>query len=154
MKSLVLWSLGALVVVPAALMVGTVLASSAVELSTGRTDVPTLTGWGKIFSLLLLATLGVAYLVWRRPVVQAHAILETSPLGTPSLPPTLVDLSLYIRTLLVVELVALAVVWGLYSMQGGLVGIDALGVFTSGAIVAFVVHLLILGQRGHDDQPG
>ena len=76
-------------------------------------EVPSLTVWGKVFSCLLLAALGAAYLVWRRPVVKAQA-------G----------------------------VW-LFRLAGYLLtGVDTLGILASGAIVAFVIHLLLLSRRG------
>ena len=120
---------------------------SSAPLAPGTYEVPTLTAWGKIFSLLLLAALGVAYLVWRRPVLQAQAILETSPLGTARPAPPLVDWSLYIKALLVVEAVALAAVWAWSTWKGRLSSMDGLGILASGAIAAFVIHLLILSQR-------
>lgn len=39
-------------------------------------EVPSLTQWGKIYALLLLAALGVAYLVWRRPIMQALSLIH------------------------------------------------------------------------------
>lgn len=121
------------------------------ELDPGSYEVPSLAGWGKIFSVLLLGTLGVAYLVWRRPVIQAQAILETSPLGTgqPSLP--LVDWKLYLKTLAATELVAV-IGMALLSFSGRrLENGDSLGVLVSGGIVALVIHLLILARRGERD---
>ncbi len=112
-------------------------------------EIPTLTAWGKIFSVLLLAALGVAYLVWRRPVMQARAILETSPLGTRDRSTTLVDWGLYVKALIALDGLALIAVAALKLSGRTVGGIDVLGVLASGAIVAFVVHLLILG-RGTD----
>ncbi|MEE9296221.1 MAG: hypothetical protein V3W34_14840 [Phycisphaerae bacterium] len=116
--------------------------------AAGGYEVPSLTGWGKIFSVLLLAALGVAYLVWRRPVLQAQAILETSPLGTGPQSGPLVDWSLYFKTLLGIEAAALIIV-GVLSWTGRpLVWVDTWGVFGAGAIVAMVIHLLILARGG------
>ena len=109
--------------------------------------VPSLTAWGKIFSFLLLAALGVAYLVWRRPVVQARAILETSPLGTSPRLVTLVDWPLYVKTLLAVEALAMGGLICLRLTARPLTSTDSLGVAASAAIVAFVLHLLLLARR-------
>jgi len=126
----------------AALWRPTGLARSAVH------AVPSLTAWGKIFSFLLLAALGVAYLVWRRPVVQARAILETSPLGTSSGAVGLVDWPLYVKTLLAVEALAMVVLVALRLAGRALGTTDTLGIAASAAIVAFVLHLLLLTRRG------
>lgn len=114
----------------------------------GRHGVPSLTAWGKIFSFLLLAALGVAYLVWRRPMVQARAILETSPLGTSSGVVALVDWVLYGKVLLAVEALAMGgVVLLRFLAERSLTPTDTLGVMASASIVAFVVHLLLLTRR-------
>ena len=110
-------------------------------------EIPSLTTWGKIFSVLLLAAFGVAYLVWRRPVLQAQAILETSPLGAGCRCAPLVDWMLYLKTVIGVETVALLVVWALSRMGRPLAWVDTLGVLGSGAIVAMVLHLLILAYN-------
>lgn len=115
----------------------------------GRHAVPSLTAWGKIFSFLLLAALGVAYLVWRRPMVQARAILETSPLGTSPDVVTLVDWALYTKVLLAVEALAMGGVILLRLLaERSLTPTDTLGVVASASIVAFVLHLLLLTRRG------
>ena len=116
-------------------------------------EVPSLTVWGKVFSCLLLAALGVAYLVWRRPVVKAQAILETSPLGSEEQACPLVDWVLYVKTLLVVNLLALAGIWVFRLAGYPLTGVDTLGILASGAIVAFVIHLLLLSRRGGSTTP-
>ncbi len=118
----------------------------------GTYEVPSLTAWGKIFSVLLLAALGVAYLVWRRPVVQAQAILETSPLGPGQSSLPLVDWRQYFKTAAVIEIVALLGVGVLRLVHHPLSGVDTLGVLASGAIVALVVHLLILARSGGRDE--
>lgn len=116
--------------------------------SSGLHAVPSLTAWGKIFSFLLLAALGVAYLVWRRPLVQARAILETSPLGTTSGVVALVDWTLYVKVLLAVEALAMgAVVLLRLFAERSLTPTDTLGIVASASIVAFVVHLLMLSRR-------
>lgn len=117
-------------------------------------EIPSLTAWGKIFSMLLLAALGVAYIVWRRPVVRAQAILETSPLGTGSAAPPLVDWFLYTKLFLLINGMAVLVIMAL-RLSGRILNLlDTLGVLASGAIVAFVVHLLLLSRRDHDgDSP-
>ncbi len=115
----------------------------------GQVEVPSLTQWGKIYALLLLAALGVAYLVWRRPIMQAQAVLETSPLGEKS--PPLVDWSSYLKLLVIMEIVAGGVIGIL--MQSGMAidGINTIGALGATAIVAFVVHLLWLA-RSSDGQ--
>jgi hypothetical protein len=117
--------------------------------TTGAYEIPSLTAWGKIFSVLLLVALGVAYIVWRRPIVQAQAILETSPLGVGQ-PVTLVDWSLYFRTLLAIEVLALCGIGTLRIVGRPLAALDMLGVIASGAIVALVVHLLWLARGGRE----
>ncbi len=117
---------------------------------SGRVEVPSLTQWGKVYALLLLAALGVAYLVWRRPIMQAQAVLETSPLGGKGTP--LVDWLSYLKLLVAMEVVA-GVVIGVLSQSGvRLGGLDAMGFVGATAIVAFVLHLLWL-SRGNDDAP-
>lgn len=117
--------------------------------ATARHAVPSLTAWGKIFSFLLLAALGVAYLVWRRPMVQARAILETSPLGTSPDVMTLVDWGLYCKVLFGIEALAMGGVILLRLLaERSLTPTDTLGVVASGSIVAFVLHLLLLTRRG------
>ena len=114
----------------------------------GTVHLPSLTAWGKIFSLLLLAALGVAYLVWRRPIDRARAILETSPLGGGEESASLVDWGLYVKVLLGLELVGLLGI-GAFRLNGFVLsGLDTMGVLGCGAIVAFVVHLLVLARRG------
>lgn len=115
---------------------------------SGVHEVPTLTAWGKIFSALLLAALGVAYLVWRRPIARAQAILETSPLGSGSPTPPLVDWRLYFKTLLVLEALSLAGIGIVRLVARPLSTLDSLGVIGAAAIVALVVHLLILARSG------
>ncbi len=135
-----------------------VLASSAYFLDEtprqmvphGALEVPSFTFWGKLFAMLLLAALGVAYLVWRRPVVQAQAILETSPLGAGHQPPALVDWSLYVKTLIVIEALALVGIGLTRVVFRPLSVTDTLGIVASGAIVALVVHLLILARSGSE----
>ncbi len=114
-------------------------------------DIPTLTGWGKIFSALLLTAMGVAYLVWRRPVMQAQAILETSPLGAGHRMQPLMDWRLYLNVLLGVEAVALVSVLASARVGHPLSVLDRCGVLGSGAIVALVAHLLLIarGDGGH-----
>lgn len=114
---------------------------------SGPLEVPSLTVWGKVFSCLLLGALGVAYLVWRRPIVKAQAILETSPLGTEERTSPLVDWVLYLKAWLAIDLLALAGIWVLRLSGLILTGVDTLGILASGAIVAFVVHLLLLSRR-------
>ncbi len=111
-------------------------------------EIPTLTAWGKIFSVLLLGALGVAYLVWRRPVAQARAILETSPLGVSHPTAPLVDWRRYFKTLLALETLAIASVLLARLAGRPLTAMDTLGVLGSSAIVALVVHLLILARSG------
>lgn len=130
----------------------TVLASAwffvaGLGLPAERYEVPSLTVWGKVFSFLLLAALGVSALVWRRPVLYAQAVLETSPLGSGLWCGKLADWRLYLKTLLVVE--TLAIVSVLFFGDGGyfVSTTDTLGLTGSGAIVAFVVHLLLLHRR-------
>ena len=152
MKRFVYWSLGALVVTAVSFAIG-VLPEFSGDLAPGRYPVPTLTAWGKIFSILLLGALGVAYLVWRRPVVQAQAILETSPLGMSQPAPPLVSWPTYFLAFVLTEVVAMAGVWGWALAGHPIQQIDVLGVLASGAIVAFVIHLLILGHRGDGGRP-
>lgn len=135
------------------LLTGIVLSGAGESPVRVVSSVPSLTVWGKMFSGLLLATLGVAYLVWRRPVLQAQAILETSPLGTGRPAPPLVDWMLYLKTLLATEFVAAVGLLIARSAIGPMAMLDMLGVLGSGAIVALVVHLLLLardvsGRRG------
>lgn len=123
--------------------------TSTVTIAPGRHAVPSLTAWGKIFSFLLLAALGVAYLVWRRPMVHARAILETSPLGTSPDVVTLVDWVLYCKVLLAVEALAMSGVVLLRLLaERPLTPTDTMGVIASASIVAFVLHLLMLTRRG------
>ncbi len=125
--------------------VGSDIAFSLGELP--HRELPSLQIWGKIFSGLLLGTIGVAYLVWRRPVMQAQAILETSPLGTGSPSPPLIDWSLFIRTCIVVEATLGVSLWAFSAMLGrGIAMLDVLGVLGAGVIVSFVAHLLLLGR--------
>lgn len=131
-----------LIWVPLSFSVGAVLPMSSPAL-----EVPSLTSWGKVFSLLLLGALGVAYLVWRRPVVQAQAILETSPLGPVQVSPVLVDPVLYLKVLVFTELAGIGLVCGVRWLGRAVSTVDTVGVLASGAIVAFVVHLLWLGRR-------
>jgi hypothetical protein len=138
------------------LLTGGLLLLSWEPSATPRTsvEIPSLTAWGKIFSMLLLAALGVSYIVWRRPVVRAQAILETSPLGTGSGAPPLVDWFLYAKLFLVVNGLAMLGVMGIRLSGRVLSVLDTLGVLASGAIVAFVIHLLLLSRRDHDgDRP-
>ena len=117
-------------------------------------EVPTLTAWGKIFAMLLLAVLGVAYLVWRRPVMRAQAILETSPLGGNQPSSQLIDWRGFLGALVVVEGLALVAITVAAWTYRPISTTDRLGVLTSGAILALIVHLLILArnQRSHEDE--
>ena len=125
------------------------LFGGAARTADGATNVPTLTSWGKIFALLLLVALGVAYLVWRRPIMQAQAILETSPLGSSQAGATpLVDWVLCLKFLVLIEIAAGGAILAWGKVKQPLATIDALGVLTSGVILAFVLHLLWLGRRG------
>ncbi|NOT02781.1 MAG: hypothetical protein HOP29_19440 [Phycisphaerales bacterium] len=145
------------ILVGAWLLAGALLLLSWEPAATHRpvVEIPSLTAWGKIFSMLLLAALGVSYIVWRRPVVRAQAILETSPLGTGSIAPPLVDWLLYAKLFLVVNGLAMLGVMGIRLSGRVLSALDTLGVLASGAIVAFVVHLLLLSRRDLDgDRPG
>jgi hypothetical protein len=128
--------------------VGVWFRASSPGAATAALEVPSLTAWGKIFSFLLLAALGVAYLVWRRPVDRARAILETSPLGSEEQTGSLVDWGLCAKVVVLVEVLAVATILG-FRIQGyALSAIDTLGVLGVGAIVAFVIHLLWLSRRG------
>ena len=130
-------------------VVGVGFWTSTIAVTPGPHAVPSLTAWGKIFSFLLLAALGVAYLVWRRPMVQARAILETSPLGTSPDVVTLVDWILYCKVLLAVEALAMGgVVLFRVVAERSFTPTDTLGVAASASIVAFVLHLLMLTRRG------
>ncbi len=120
----------------------------------GPAEIPSLTAWGKIFSFLLLAALGVAYLVWRRPVDRARAILETSPLGSEEQTASLVDWGLYAKVVVVLEVLALVVILGMRTQGLVLSRVDTLGVLGVGAIVAFVIHLLWLGRRSDSSSSG
>ena len=104
-------------------------------------EVPTLTGWAKIYSFALLAALGVAVLVWRRPVVQAQAVLETSPLGL-NRPVSLPDWRGYAVTLVLVETLAFAGVVVFDDLWAARPAADWLGLAGCAAVVAFVMHLL------------
>ena len=112
-----------------------------------RYEVPSLTIWGKVLSCLLLAALGVASVVWRRPVLYAQAILETSPLGAGHWSGSLVDWRLFVKTAVAVELLAVASVWFVGVCWRPFSTTDTLGVVGSAAIVAFVIHLLMLHRR-------
>jgi len=116
--------------------------------AVGVLEIPSLTAWGKVFSFLLLTALGVAYLVWRGPIVRAQAILETSPLGAGAQSAALVDWHLYLKTILATDGAALACVVGLRMAGITLTTVDTMGLLASGAIVAFVIHLLLLSRRG------
>lgn len=136
--------LGALVLVSA---VGVSLWSAGPLPAGARYEVPSLTGWGKILSCLLLAALGVASVVWRRPVLYAQAILETSPLGSGHWSGSLVDWRLCVKTVVAVEVFATGAVWVVGVCWRPLSTTDTLGVVGSGAILAFVIHLLVLHRR-------
>ncbi len=104
-------------------------------------EVPALGEWAKIYALALLAALGVAVVVWRRPVVQAQAVLETSPLGAG---PTgsLFDWRGYLATLMVVETLAFASVLVLDDLRAARPPANWLGLAGCAAVVAFMLHLI------------
>ncbi len=140
-----------IIVFVAAIVVAAILwrlAGGTFALPADASEIPSLTIWGKIFAFLLLGALGVAYLVWRRPLLQAQAILETSPLGGGQAPSPLVDWGLYLKTLVVIEMCLVVAVVVLHYTGRPISTLDTFGTLASGAIVALVVHLLILARGG------
>jgi hypothetical protein len=124
----------------------TTIAIMGSSLPAPAREAPTLSGWGKIFIVLLLAARGVAYLVWRRPIVEAKAIIETSPLRSDQAPMAMVDLRLFLVSLVVVEgLAGIGLV--LWSEGHRVSTMDKVGTVGAAAIIAFVAHLLILANR-------
>lgn len=145
--AIVLGVLGSVVLIASALL----LPAHAGAGAAGIHEVPSLTVWGKVFAFLLLAALGVAYLVWRRPVVQARAILETSPLGGSQQPGELIDSLLMLKMLAAFEAASVAGIVIALAAGRPLSWLDTLGLLGSAAIIAFIVHLLVLGQRGRGE---
>ncbi len=107
-----------------------------------------MSAWGGIIAVLLSLALGVAVVVWRRAVLHAYAVLETSPLGLPvSIQEPWIDGRRLACTVVLFEGLAFLCVFVL-GMQGRLLmGREVLGIIGSAGLCSFVVYLLGSASR-------
>jgi hypothetical protein len=100
---------------------------------------PTLSEWGAILMTLLFIAAGVFFLTGRsRVTTLASAVAPTPGIGLQKP----VDWKLLLKVSLVLEgLIALSLI----ALRAG--PVDSAGAMTSGVIVAFIVHMLILSAR-------
>ena len=102
--------------------------------------VPTLSEWGAIIMGLLVIATGLFFILGRGRLAAALGNVE----GTVSSDRNAIDWKLYVRTAVIVEIVlGLALV----ALSSRVTPTDAMGALTSGLIVAFVMHMLLVSRR-------
>jgi hypothetical protein len=123
------------------------LAAAGERLEPGLYAVPSLSVWGKVIAMLSLGALGASFLVWRQVVLRANAILETSPLGASRKPVALVDWRMLILVGITMETIVAIGLWVAHRSGVTVSNLDVVGWLFVAAIVAFIVHLVIIAGR-------
>lgn len=101
--------------------------------------------WGQIAPALLVCALVVSYLVFEQRVRASRRVSETSPLGGRG-PAPLVNGGLYLKVLLGVEALVTGMILVLPMLGRTWSAPDIGRVLLAGAIVAFIVHLVMVGM--------